>query len=418
MAIDLSNKTALFYDASGSYVHMGEAVISQFKRVMYYVPWETAFPVTRNFLPGTGLDGIDRVTDFFDALEDADLVVFTDVGSGGLQEFLRRQGLPVFGSGYAERLERDRWYLKSICKRYGIDAADAIPVTGLGNLRNILGSIEEEVHVKLSTFRGDSETFKHVDQADTTRRLNELELKMEPFHERVDFVVEQPIEANPCVEVGADLVVNVAGVIPRDNLWGYEVKDEAYAGRVGRLPPRLQAVVDKLAPTLETLDYRGAMSTETRETKDGSFLLDFTARFPNPPSALWRFMISNWAELLWEAANGRVVEPEWLAPIGVELILRSDYGSENPLRVSVARWDRTVLYGHAAFDGADYAISPAEIPECGAACGMGGTLTEALEEACDVAQGIKGRELVWDQGSLQELVDTIEKGEKLGINWA
>ena len=397
---------------------MAEAVVGEFARVLYYSIWESAFPTVRHYLPGSGLDGIERIYDFFDALDRTDLVVFTDVGNAGLQEYLRRLGMPVFGSGAASQLERDRWFLKSVCQKYQLNCADAIPVTGLDNLRNILGQMsDEEVHVKLSIFRGDSETFKHTDPADTTRRLNELALKMEPYNDRAEFVIEQPIDGDPCVEVGVDLPVNVAGVYPRDAMWGYEIKDEAYAGRVGVLPERLRTVLDKLAPVLEFFNYRGAMSEETRETREGSFLLDFTARFPNPPSALQRFMIDNWGEILWEGANGRVVEPEWLAPVGVEIILRSEYGTENPLRVGVQRWDRTVLYGHAADSGVDYAVSPSEIPECGAACGMGSTLAEAMEEAVEVAQGIKGRDLVWDAGSLEELTEAIKTGEQLGISW-
>ena len=416
--IDLSDKTVLFYDASAGYSHMAEAVVGDFARVLYHVPWDAAFPSVRNYIPGTGLDGVERVEDFFDVLDGVDLVVFADVGNSGLQQWLRRQGMPVFGSGAADRLERDRWYLKSVCKRFDIQAADAIPVTGIENLRQILGAMEnEEVHVKLSTFRGDSETFKHENPADTTRRLNELALRMEPYGDHVEFVVEQPIDGKPCVEVGADLPVNVGGLYPRETLWGYEAKDLGYAGRVGALPERVRTVVDKLAPILERLDYRGAMSEETRETNEGTFLLDFTARFPNPPSALMRFMIHNWGELMWEAAHGNVVEPDWIAPIGVQLILKSEYGAENPLRVTVGRWDRTVLYGHASFDGNDFAVSPSEIAECGAACGFGATLEEAMSDAVDAADACKGRELVWDAGSLEQLTEAIETGEKLGIKW-
>jgi hypothetical protein len=395
---------------------MAEALVGEFGTVRYYSVWDEAFPSVRKYIPGSGLQGIERVFDFFQALDDADLVIFPDVGQAGLQEWLRGQGIPVFGSGLAGQLERDRWFLKSCCKKYGIDAADAIPVTGIENLRSVLAQMND-VHVKMSIFRGDNETFHHEDQVDTARRLNELTLKMEPYSDRAEFVIEQPIEGKPCVEIGADLAVNVDGIYPHDNLWGYEIKDRAYGGRVGALPGRIRSVVDKLAPILEEFGYRGAMSTETRETKDGSYFLDFTARFPNPPSALQRFMILNWGELLWEAAHGRVVEPDWAAPVGVQLILKSEYGADNPLRVSVSRWDRTVLYGHCAFDGSDYAVSGSEIAECGAACGMGTTLAQALEEACDVAEGIKGRELVWDAGALEELTEAIKTGSDLGIEW-
>jgi hypothetical protein len=416
--LDLSSKTILIFDASAGFTHMAEAVVGQFNRVLYYSLWDQGFPTVKNFIPGTGLDDIERVEDFFDALDAADLVVFTDVGNAGLQEYLRRQGMPVFGSGYADKLERDRWYLKSVCKRYQLNCADAIPVTGIENLRNILGAMgDDEVHVKLSTFRGDAETFKHENAADTTRRLNELSLAMEPYGDHVDFVVEQPIEGEPCVEIGADLPVNVAGLYPQRVLWGYEAKDEAYAGRVGALPQRLRTVCDKLAPILERLNYRGPMCEETRETAEGSFLLDFTARFGSPPSGLQRFMIANWGEIMWEGAHGRVVEPEWLAPIGVEIILGSEYAAKNPLRVTAGRWDRVILHGHCSYNGDDYAVCPSENPEFGSAIGMGATLEQALEDAYDAADEVKARDLEWDAGSLERLTEAIETGEKLGIKW-
>lgn len=416
-ASELANKTVLFFDASAGFTQMAEAVVGDFARVLYYSVWETAFPLSRNYIPGTGLDGIERVDDFFDALDQADLVVFSDVGNGGLQEYLRRQGMPVFGSGAAAIVERDRWYLKSICQRYELNCAEAMPVTGIENLRMLLQAVTDEVHVKLTRFRGDTETFKHQDPADTERRLNELALKMEPYGDRAEFVVEQNIEGDPCVEVGADLPVTVAGAYPRDTTWGYEVKGEAYAGRVGPLPERLRTVVDKLAPLLRSYAYRGALCTETRETNKGSFLLDFTARFGNPPSALQRFMIGNWGELMWEAAHGRLIEPVWNAPIGVQVELRSEYIEKNPLRLSVDRWDRTVLYGHCEADGAHYAVSPAEGAECGAACGMGDTLAQAMAEAFEVAESVKGREIDWNVGALRELTEAIETGQALGIKW-
>ena len=130
-----------------------------------------------------------------------------------------------------------------------------------------------------------------------------------------------------------------------------------------------------------------------------------------------RFMIDNWGELIWECAHGRVVEPNWLAPVGVQIIFKSEYGAENPLAMAVDRWDRTVLYGHAQFQGQDYAVSPSEIAECGAAIGMGASLAQATEEALSVAESVKGRELGFDAGSVTELMETIQTGERLGIQW-
>jgi hypothetical protein len=48
---------------------------------------------------------------------------------------------------------------------------------------------------------------------------------------------------------------------------------------------------------------------------------------------------------------------------------------------------------------------------------MGNTLEQALEEACEAADGLKGRELSWDEGALEELTEAIKTGEQLGITW-
>lgn len=414
--LDLTGKTILFFDPSAGYTHMAEAVVSDFAAVKYYSIWEQAFPSAKDYIPGSGLDGIERVWDFFDALEGTDIVVFPDVGNAGLQDWLRRQGMPVFGSAGAERIERDRWYFKSLCKKYKIDCADAMPVTGIDNLRAVLAETDD-VFVKLSYFRGDLETFHHTNALETRRRLDELALRMEPYGAEALFVVEMPINADLCVEIGADVPCTANGIYPRDILWGYECKDRAYAGCVGALPKRLRRVLDKLSPCFEDYGYRGAFSSETRETPKGSFFLDATCRFPNPPSGVLAFIIRNWGELFWETAHGRVVEPDYVAPVGVQLIFKSEYGADNALAVQVDRWDRTLLYGHCQFGGQHYAVSPSEIAECGSAVGLGTTLGQAMAEAIDVADGVKGRELVYDAGALQDLTDAIEQGEKLGIDW-
>src|SRR5215469_5777407 len=122
--MDVSRKTVLIWDASASYTHVAESVVGEFANVLYFVPWEKGFSVARDYIPGMGLDGVERVADFFDSLDRADLVVFTDVGQPGLQEYLRGHGMPVFGSGRAAVLERDRWVLKGELRSAGIDYSD------------------------------------------------------------------------------------------------------------------------------------------------------------------------------------------------------------------------------------------------------------------------------------------------------
>lgn len=415
---DLSRKTVLFADLGGDYVHVCESVVSDYGRVLYWVPWDAGFPVSRNLLPGIGLDGIERVTDIFDHLDDVDLFVFPDVGYGGMQEWLRREGHAVFGSGRAQRLERDRVFLREVCQRAGLDVAAGGMVQGLQQLRSIL-SKDGDWWVKLSTWtRGDAETFHHTSALASRAWLDDLSLRMGPYGSLAKFVVEEPIGDNdgPCVEIGFDSFC-ADGQFPKNLMFAYEIKDSCLIASTGKLSDRLQRTMDALAPVLGAFDYRGAFSTETREDASGTYFLDATCRFGSPPSELQSKMITNLGDILWGVAHGEVVEPEYASRFGVQIVLRSDWFMEHPLAVEVENWDRVAIHGHCKVDGQDYGVSVSEIPELGGACGLGDTVSAAVEEALEVAEGVKGFQVHYDQGAVREAINAIRDGEKLGIAW-
>jgi hypothetical protein len=219
------------------------------------------------------------------------------------------------------------------------------------------------------------------------------------------------------VEVGID-TFNIDGMFPETIMWGYEAdKDSVYAGTISALPERLAMLARKWSPMLASYKYRGPLSTETRETEQDSYFIDFTARFPEPPSSLRRFMVTNWGEIMYEGAHGRLVEEDYAAPIGVQIVWKSGYGADHPLAVQVGRPDRVTIHGHCVVDGQDYAVSPAELEEQGGACGMGDTLEDALADAIDAAESIKGREVKFDSGSLEKISEAIQAGNKLGLTW-
>jgi hypothetical protein len=415
--MNVSRKTVLFWDASASYTHVAESVVEEFARVLYFVPWERGFSVARDFIPGMGLDGIERVPDFFDALDAADLVVFTDVGQPGLQEYLRKQGMPVFGSARASVLERDRWRLKEALRDSSIDYSEGFLIRGLEQLRKLLQR-QEDLWIKFSYFRGDVETYHHRTYPQSQKKLAEWQLALGPYAEIADFIVEPPIRSELCVEVGADPPWVCDGIFPRRFLWGYEDKDAGYMGTTLGLPERMRLVVDKLSGVLSAYGYRGPLSTETRECDDGSsYVIDLSARFPEPPSSVHSYLASNWGEMMYGCAIGEPVEADYQADYAVELVLRSDAGADHPLAVEIGQSQRTRLHGHCKIGGVDYAVSPSEIREIGAACGLGDSLTDAAEEALEAAQSVKGDEIEFDAASLRRLLDTIKDGQTLGLPW-
>jgi len=415
--MDVSRKTVLFWDASASYTHVAESVVGEFAQVLYFSPWERGFSVARDFIPGMGLDGIERVGDFFDSLDRTDLVVFTDVGMPGLQTYLREHGMPVFGSARAAELERDRWKLKTTLKAADFDVNDGFLIRGLDTLRKVLQR-QDDLWIKFSFFRGDVETYHHETYARSQRKLAEWTLALGPYGEVAEFIVEPPIESNLCVEAGVDPPWVCDGEFPARFLWGYERKDAGYLGTTLALPRRMRLVVDKLSGVLAEYGYRGPLSTETRECDDlSSYLIDLSCRFPEPPSSVHSYLATNWGEMLYGCATGVPVEPEYTADFAVEIVLRSEAGAEHPLAVEIGNPDRVRIHGHCKINGQHYAVSPSEIREMGAACGIGNSLTDATEEALDAAESVKGDEVEFDAASLKRLIDTIQEGKQLGLSW-
>lgn len=415
---DLSRKTVAICDLGGDYTHLAEAVVDDYAEVLYWTPSDASFRRARDLLPGIGLAGIERIDDLFDHLDRCDLLVFPDVGYAGLQGFMRKRGMPIFGSGDADRLERDRGFLREVCKQLDIQIAAGVDVRGMDTLRKVLRTASD-LWVKLSWFRGDGETFQHQGPVLSQSILDELSLKLGPYGSLAEFVVETPIadDDGPCVEIGFDTFC-ADGRFPTAGLFGYEVKDSAFVGSTAYLPDRLRSTQSKLRPALKAFDYRGAFSSETRENGAGTFFIDSTSRFGSPPSELQSKMITNLAQIFWGYANGEVVEPEFAARYGAQIVLRSETFAERPIAVQIDRPDRTAIHGHCNIDEVDWAVSMNEIAELGGAIGLGDTMEEAVAEAEEVAQSIKGTGITYDSGALTRALETVHEGEKLGIRWS
>jgi hypothetical protein len=422
--VDTSHKTVLFYDLSGFYTHLADAVVGEFGKVLYFSQWERAFSLSRDAMPGYGIDGVERVEDFFEATHRADLVVFPDVGMVGLQEQLRQQGMPVWGSGKGARLERDRWFLRSIVNEVGLDTSVAMLIRGLDKLREFLRDADE-CYIKLSNFRGDMETFHHKNYFATQSWLDELAAKLGAFQDICEFIIEQPIEdedGDQVCEVGIDAMV-IDGKLMRPALWGYEIKDQAYVGMVGAVPDRLLQVHNKISPLLEGIGYRGPMSNEVRFTREQAYLIDFTARFPSPPSEVQSQLIENIGEVMWDGANGRMPKPKYRGVYAAQVVMTTKWAKEQYpkpayyLGLEIGRPDRVRIHHHCRIDGHDYAVSPSDVTEFGAAIGFGDSLESAVGDALDAAESVNGYQVSYDAGAFSKAADCIRAGERLGIDW-
>ncbi len=416
MTGDLSKKTVCFYDLAGSYTHLAEAVAPSFGRLLYFTPWERGFPVIQEFVPGLGLPAIERITDFEEHLDEIDLAVFPDCGLGGFQEWLRRQGMLVLGSGNAGLLERDRWLLHGELRKVGIEIAKSDYIVGVTALRL---DVEKrgKCHIKCNLFRGNMET-QHPENYETFKtELDHIEAELGPLADTMGFVVEEDISDDNCVEVGFDDHFGGASYAG-PTLWGYERKDKGYLGFAGELPARLDDLRRRTARMLRPYGYSGPCSIEVRITPERDVFLDLTARYPSPPSEIYPSLVRNLAEVMWGAASGHPVAPDFAAPIAAQLVICSKRAGEGlPVLVEVGMPARVVLHGHFRVDGHDCLVCPSKIEECAAAVGLGNSVEDAFAEAIEAAHSLIGPDLSFEESALARLVDEVIKGESLGLDW-
>jgi hypothetical protein len=411
------DRTVMVYD-HGLFVELAITLAKDFGRVLYYVPWESGYPKSNALRIGQGIKAIERVSSPWSHFDEIDLWIFPDVYEGDLQQHLVDMGKAVWGCRRGEELEVDRDASKQLCKKLGIDIGAYQVIVGIDKLREHLKRNDDQ-WVKISATRGDMETFhaKTYELVDT--RIGELEHNLGAKKKIMEFIVEKGID--PAVESGYD-GYTVDGKFPRGAMTGCEIKDEAYLLRTmlyKDLPKQVRAINDKLSPALKDYGYRGFISTEVRCTPDGkAFLIDPCARCGSPPSEIYQMMISNLADIIWEGAHGTVVEPEFKAVWGAEMLLICEWADRNWQHVSVPDKVRenVKLRNMTEIEGEYYVIPQwTGSPEIGAVVAMGDTADQAIAEVKRIAELVEAHSLDKPIEALDEAKEQLAKilGDKM-----
>jgi len=392
MTNNLKSKCALVWD-NGVFTEIAVTLAKSFGRVLYYTPWTSGMPKSNGLLIGHGVEGIERITEPWPYYDEIDIWIFPDVYEAGLQEWLVSQGKRVWGCRGGAELEIDRPMSKEASRKLGIDIGPYKVITGLDALREHL-KLNDDQWVKISGTRGDMETFGAKSYEKVEPRLDELEHNMGALKKIMEFTVEEGI--NDAIETGYDGYV-IDGQFPKAAMTGVEIKDEAYLMKTVRwdeLPEQVRSVNQKLSPALKRYGYRGFISTEVRCTKDGkAYLIDPCCRAGSPPNELYQVMMENMAEAIWYGAEGIVIEPEFKAKWGAEVLLISEWADENWMHVSFPKKVREFvkLRNFCRIDGEYYVIPQwTGCAEIGAVVGLGDTPNEAIENCKKVAEQVEG----------------------------
>lgn len=389
---NLKTKCCLVWD-NGVFTALAETLAKSFGRVIYYVPWTSGMPKSNARLIGSGLDGVERVDDPFTYFDDVDIFIFPDVYEAGVQEWLAKQGKRVFGCRLGGELELDRPKSKELTRKLGIDIGPYKVIKGISALRKYLKANDDQ-WVKISGTRGDMETFAAKSYEKVEVRLNELEHNLGAFAKVLEFTVEQSIP--DAVETGYDGIC-VDGKFAKSAMTGVEVKDEAYLMKTVRwseLPEQVRTVNEKLAPALKRYGYRGFLSTEVRCTKDGkAYLIDPCCRAGSPPNELYQVLMENIAEVIWYAAEGVIIEPDYKAKWGAEVLLISEWADANWCHVAFPEEVREFvkLRNFCRIEDEYYVIPQwTGCAEIGAVVAYGATPDEAIANCKKVAEQVEG----------------------------
>lgn len=424
----LSDITCMFVD-NGLFVDMAALLSQTYGKVYYTYPSPSSFPKLNKSMIGEGLGEIE-IIDHYDRIDpdEIDLWVFPDCYYGPTQVRLEAEGRNVWGSRMGEDIELEREWAKKLFHKLGMpgneEGKDYEVIQGFSNLREYLKK-HKNIWVKMSRWRGSFETFCSTHYDEIEPKLDEIEYKLGKFKDtkKARFVCEKDLPDRR--ELGVD-GYNIDGKFPSKMLAGCEIKGESYIGifkDYADFPEALTRFDRLMSPTLKRCNYRGFWSSEIRvgENLDDPRIIDPCTRAGSPPSELYQVFYTNLPEIIWEGAQGRLIDPEPIdgAKYGVEINLISTWAERNFQDVVFSKDLRPHIKLRNAFKekGKHFIIPQEDLTAlCGAVIGWGDTLQEAIDVVTDISKEVKGYGLETCIASLKKADEEIEKMADIGLN--
>jgi hypothetical protein len=420
MSDDLSSRTVLIYDG-GLFSDLALRLSRSFGRTLFQCSIDQPFPKVNEAAVGD-LPPVEVITDFWSIKKDIDLFVFPDCAHAGLQNELISQGFPVWGSRNGANLELQRIRFKEVLNGIGLTVGPYEVCNGLKELSDFLRD-KKDRYIKLSKFRGSTETRHWIDQRQSSAILDEFAITFGPVAESVKFLVEEAIPTE--IEWGLDTYF-AGGKYPTMVAHGPEIKDKCYTGSMVKwsdLPDQVREVAEAMQPVLAESGYTNMVSMEIRIDEEGNaFFTDPTCRFPSPAGEAQMELYTNLPEIIWAGAHGECIEPEYDNTFAVECIM-DHTGQEEKWRTlvvpdSVRQWVK--LYGACQVDGDLYGIPPFphSTDSIGAIIGLGNTMEEAIEALKAHAAELKDQPVTIPIETLVEALKEIEVANEQGVEFA
>jgi hypothetical protein len=416
---DVSEVTACVVDR-GIFFPVALRLARGMKKVYYHRPACEAYETVARSVPGDGHEGVELLPDFWSRKGEIDVFVFPDCWAWDLQAELAGQGYPVWGSRQGEHLEvlRDQWL--QAAKEVGLKMPRTKAIQGLEEARAYLYEHrQEKLHVKISRFRGDMETWCASDWMVSRTRLDRLAYRWGPLQDLITFFIQDDLDTP--LESGADSYC-IDGAFPDEVILGYEKKGQSYLATVkarSEMPQEVWRPSELVAPVLGSLSYRNFFSTEVR-IKDGeSYLLDPCCRCPSPAGEEQLEMLDNFPEIVWSGARGELVQPEWSARFCGEAVIEFTGEKETWKTIRVPeearRWVK--LYACVYYDEAFHFPPEQDAEAIGCAVAIADTPGGVIEHLHELAEAMEEEPVSLHIEPMADLIKEIEQAEAAGIEF-
>ena len=407
------DKTVLIYD-TGGYSEVAKKLSKDFGKVYYFINWQKGFPKSGDTLVGTGFNEFERTLTFWDKINEIDLFVFTDIGSSDIQNYLVSINKRVWGARNGDCLELDRVLFFDTLKEVGLPVANYEVIKGLDALDKHLQTNEDKIIKINSIYRGDAETFNHIDYDISKPILDKLRHAWGMRSNYIEFIVQDKIEK--VAEIGYDGFC-IDGEYPKNCLSGVEKKDLGYFGKSMKyddLPKEVILINEKIAPVLKEYGYRGMISTEIIiDPKGTPYFIDITCRFPSPPTCCLLQNTSNLANILWNGADGKIIDFEFDKEFVGEIICTSPFAKEgNFYQLFSDKEIKDNVYQQygCVIDGITY-ITPQDWENervCELVCN-GDTPEQVIKGCQELSDKVKGFQLTCNASAVNDAFEDFKK---------
>lgn len=402
----------------GYFIELASRLAIDLDTVFYHAPTDSEFQEVKTSVQGDGIEGVERIREFLtpEIISETDLFIFPDIGYAGVQRYLRSIGKAVWGSFRATEYEIYRTKFIDLLKEVNLPVVKSQKIIGLSNLKKHLADCENK-WIKVDRFRGNMETWKHIDFERSENKLDELAIEFGAVKEHIVFVVQDNLKSD--VEAGYD-GWTIDGQFPQKCFHGFEEKNELYlASQVEyeNLPQQILEVNEALIPVFKETGYRNWCASEIR-IKDGvPYFIDPTFRIPGMSGEHQLETCSNISEVIWAGANGIIVEPEFTHLFAAAATLHHSDG-DGWLTMGVPKEIRKWIKLNHFFqlDGL-YHFAPRCNDEVGLVIGVGDSIKEAIGHLKDNFEALDGEQVSIEFDNFKDLLEEATEATDQGIEF-